>query len=110
MGRPSFIYLSEVINLLILVFYRRGIKVEEWTHWGRVSSLTKDQINTTVHTYLLYLKSIWTNRFIVAVIIYPAMGSVQASSYMSYSILITTLHGVYYSHYLYKETESPKHK
>lgn len=100
MDRPLFIYFHEVINLLILVFYRRGIKkVEELTLSGSVSNLTKDQINTTVHTYMLYLKSIRINRLIIAAVIYLETSSVQASSFMSYLIPITTLYGVYYSHY-----------
>lgn len=41
--------------MLILVFYRRGIKRENDS--GRIYNLTKDQLNT-VYTYTLHVKSI----------------------------------------------------
>lgn len=59
-----FAYVSEVTNMLILVFYREGIEnVEELTLSGRAYTLTKDGVNT-VYTCTLYFKSFWIHRLI----------------------------------------------
>lgn len=64
MDRSLVIYLSEVVNLLILVFYRRGIKKgEELTLSGRAYNLTKERLNN-VCTYTRYLKSIGIHKLV----------------------------------------------
>ena len=66
--RSLVIYLSEVVNLLILVFYRRGIKKgEELTLSGRAYNLTKELLNN-VCTYTLHLKSIGIHKLITTAV------------------------------------------